>query len=306
MNKSFIKEIRWIYKISALFFFLIVLFTSSHIFAQSNVDSTQSLRVRAKEFIQNYWEEFPFQDTVFLKSKQAEAKFADYIVVLSLLDTSDVSQSFDDLIKLSKLSLNSYNFVLYNSEKYLSNTQSPLYNEPLYILFLERVLSDDHLDEYQKSPIIYSYNLLKKNRVGYKAENFSFTTFPDKKRMDLSDYLRGSNHSIVLFFYDPDCLHCKEELFRLQYSPKINSLISQNRLSVMMIYPFENSSLWKSYQTNIPSGWLSVIADPEVKDIPKYDLSQFPVVLLLDSGGVVILKNVTSSSLINYLIDNFN
>ena len=106
----------------------------------------------------------------------------------------------------------------------------------------------------------------------------------------------------ILFFSNPGCPNCREVMESLQSLPGIDALIENKQLAVANIYPDEDLGEWIKYSEIYPKNWLNgydhMLA---VNNTPLYNLRAIPSVYLLDKEKRVILKDVPTDFLMQYL-----
>jgi thiol-disulfide isomerase/thioredoxin len=109
----------------------------------------------------------------------------------------------------------------------------------------------------------------------------------------------------ILFFYEPDCGHCKE------YTPKIKEISDQywsKGVEVFAVYTLVDTAEWNLYisENNLQS-WNNVF-DPYRKSgfYEKYNLITTPKLYLLDNNKKIILSDVGFEQLRDYFTFMFN
>ena len=247
--------------------------------------------LRAEYLVKHYWDKFDFADTAYIHlPKITEQALADYINVMNYASVEVVNSSIKKmLIKAEQDSLVYDHFIdLY--EKYLHDPNSPLRNEVFYIPVLEQIMTTSQLSDIHKIRYRKLLEMANKNKVGEPAIDFKFT---NKQGRNLSLYGVKAEYTI-LFFYNPGCTACKEISTELVNSSLISTLVKQNKLKIIALYPDEDLKEWKAYQKNIPTQWINAYdATRSIEQHELYDLKAIPTLYLLDKKKHVLLKDVT-------------
>ncbi|BDD09258.1 hypothetical protein FUAX_16900 [Fulvitalea axinellae] len=96
---------------------------------------------------------------------------------------------------------------------------------------------------------------------------------------------------VVLYFYDPDCGHCKKE------SPKLlkayNNGLKDLGVEVMAVTVVTDMKKWKNYIDELGMNWVNA-ADPYVQSNFRkhYDLKTTPIIYILDRDRKIIARKI--------------
>ncbi len=252
---------------------------------------------RADYLVKHYWDHFDFSDTAYIHLPEVtEQAFADYINVMNYATYAAVSSSIKNMLK--KAEVDSLMFAYFTDlyERYLYDPNSPFRNDEYYIPALEAIIGSSL--NVEKIRPTYLLELAKKNRVGEKASDFTYTLVGGKKS---SLYAIKADYTLI-FFYNPGCHTCKEIIEQLQSSLTINYLIDEKKLTILAVYPDEDLTEWKSYLSDIPKKWINSYDEgTHLKDKEIYDLKAIPTIYLLNKEKKVLLKDTTFEQLENYI-----
>lgn len=258
---------------------------------------------RAVYLVQHYWDSFDFSDISFLGNPdETEQAFVNYIDLMKYVKPEVAGSSLTKMVGKTTVNKDVQTYFFNLFEKYLYDSESPLYNEELYIPILQSFLSSPSLDEVEKIRPAQLLGLLSRNRVGEEATDFVYT---------LKDGQTASLHKLdseflLLYFYDPDCHNCQETVRQLSASQVVSGLIAANRLKVLAVYAEGDVEVWKKHLSFIPSAWInSYDATMVLKNDELYDLKSMPTLYLLDRTKKVLLKNVSGSSCLEFLQKQF-
>ena len=181
---------------------------------------------------------------------------------------------------------------------YLYDPNSPVRCEDLYLPFVSHVAACEALDATRRSRFEWEARMCSLNRIGQIATDFNFIDIAGKHR---------TMHSIkaeylVLIFGNPDCTACRELTEQMTAEPSVAQLVNSRRVIVADIFIDEEVDLWKSKADTYPKNWINGY-DPAhvIRGDMIYDVRAIPSIYLLDSGKRVLLKDVTTETLLNYL-----
>ena len=107
---------------------------------------------------------------------------------------------------------------------------------------------------------------------------------------------------VLLYFYDPTCEDCHLLMSQLEASTIVNRLIDDQKLTVLAVYPEDDTETWNKYADHIPPQWINGY-DKGVKIHTEgiYLIKSFPTLYLLDKEKMICLKEMTFDELENKL-----
>ncbi|MDR2810520.1 MAG: DUF5106 domain-containing protein [Tannerellaceae bacterium] len=253
---------------------------------------------RAEYLMKHYWDNFDFADTTYLHFPEiAEQALVDYLDIMPYTSVAVVSLSIKDMLRKAEAEEKMFTYFTDLYEKYLYDPNSPMRNDEFYIPVLEMMLTSPATKE--KIRPAHLLELAKRNRVGEKASDFTYT---------LANGQKATLHSIrseytLLFFYNPDCRNCQEVSEQLQASLSIRHLLEDKKLAILAVYPDQDLKAWRNYLLHLPKEWInSYDAATRIQDEEIYDLKAIPTLYLLDKDKAVLLKDPTFEALENYLL----
>lgn len=263
-------------------------------------DTLRSPEQRADYLLAHYWDSLEYAGAN-IASIEIEQAFSDYASVLPIGSAGSAVGSVCRLMDGLSANAAAYRHFASLAEKYLYDSQSPVRNDSLFILFLQHELASPHLDDAEKSRLRFLHSSLLANAPGTKAADFHFT---------LADGTAGSLYSacpgkyMVVMFYDPDCEHCRNVMFDLRYNSALNLRLRQGKVHVLAVYAEGNDSVWQAFKHDLPAQWMTATDHGTVKAANLYDLRAMPAVYLLDAERNVVLKNAASRQIGRWLLDS--
>lgn len=250
----------------------------------------------------HYWDGFSFPDMESdTNSDISEQMMARYLRVLFKSDYMTIRQSLDSLF--SKAYTGNHEkipeslFELF--EKYLYDPNSPVRNDELYGMVLDKILNDTLIDDSFKTRYRYQSGELKKNRLGAVAADFKFTVYNGGQKT-----LHGINaECTLLLFINPDCEACAQTIDFFNQSPIVETLLKNGVLKILAFYPDKDITEWKNHRGVVPSTWLygrDTSPDLIVKR-DLYSLRAIPSLYLLDKEKRVLLRDATTEQVLVFL-----
>lgn len=149
------------------------------------------------------------------------------------------------------------------------------------------------IDSTQHSELRRMYEVVKNNRLGMKAYNLTLQTI-DEKTINTNDI---KAEYTVLYFYDPDCTHCKAQ------TPKLyNELYQKYRdkgVEIIAINIGKDKQEWEQFVTeNKLTDWINC-SDFDFKSSywMYYDISGIPAVFVLNKDKIIVAKKINEENL---------
>ncbi|SHE93642.1 Thioredoxin-like [Bacteroides luti] len=256
---------------------------------------------RAKYLVEHYWDHFAFTDTSQIQSLDSiEPILADFLGVLPHTSYPIACSGIKKLMCKAESNTSIYSFLSKLAEKYLYESHSPIYNEELYLPFLESIVASKKVDDTYKLTYRYQLSMVRKNRPDSIATNFVYTLASGK-----SSTLAGlSSEYTLLFFNNPDCELCEEIREQIIASPVLSSLQNQkknNKLIILSVYTEDEFGSWRKQLWKYPSNWIcGYDKKQKIRNSELYDLRVIPSIYLLNREKRVLLKNPSFAVLENY------
>lgn len=250
-----------------------------------------------KEFlVVHYWDNFNFSDTTLLNNRNiTEQGFVNHLSLLADGQTPEdkIEESIGNLCTYMEKQAPARKVFMQLFDDYLYNPNSPFYNEPLYIIYLKRMVQSSALDEARKSSLEFKLKLASRNLPGDIASNFTYYLPAGQART--LQATKVQNNRLLLVFYDPECPGCHEVMQEMIHDAALADAVEAGRLSVLAIYTEGNPEAWKNDLPSIPSGWLVGTDREAIKLEALYDLKAMPSLYLLDGEKRVLLKDAPYS-----------
>ena len=226
------------------------------------------------------WEGFAFENKQAVESREAEERFARFLLGLEHQTPTQQAEQIGALLAKAEQNNATARFLTL-AKKYLYDPNSPYRNDEQYLLFLQYVATHQFADYTTNTRYKKHYTMVQKNRVGTPAADFSFITQAGEE-----GHLYGvQSQYILLFFHDPNCEEC--QLVKQQLASQ-HAHFAQKGVQVVAVYIDDEVEVWQKAQ--YPSAWLSVYA-PEIDKQDLYDIKALPTLYILDAQKQVIEKD---------------
>jgi len=246
-------------------------------------DSLAEPSARAGYAIEHFWEAMDFDnrrlslDTAFM-----EQNFANFLGLAAMAGHDARSMAVGQLMDRAAVGgREPYEFLCGIVEKYLADPNSPMRDEDMYILFLDRMAVDDLLGEAGRLQAAHRLAVASRNRPGMRAADFAYMT-ADGKRRRLHDGASGPGGTLLMF-YDPDCDRCKAVVAML------GEVQLPDGMRLLAVDVEDDRALWEKTRGGFPPEWTTGFAAESLDEL--YSLPALPVFYLLDGDGRVVLKD---------------
>lgn len=271
-------------KLSIVLFYLFLVLTtclSAQSYQYPQVpDSITDRHDRILFLATHFWDDGKAFDTTLFQTPTCMLDYLYLLDNLSQVESKNVLERMLDNTANSE----SLNVILFWFEHYLHDCRSPLYNDELYLTLAETVLSSE-VGEWAKIQMKSKVDVLRRNRIGYPAEEFVYTTVTGEKR-NLYDIQCPLT---LVFFHNPDCSLCIFTESQLSKNDTIIELLNSRILRVLAMVPHNDSVACANH--NYPNNWdVGYDNDNIIHSNSLYDIQMLPSFYLLDEQKKVIVK----------------
>lgn len=261
-------------------------------------DSLVTAESRANYLALHYWDNIDFNDPTIIGNEDiSEQGFSNFISIMPYVTQKEVA--FAEFISKISLKPDVQDYFMAVAKKYLAESQSPVFNDELYIMMLQSLLSSDMLDSARRVKYSVILDTEMKNRVGEVATDFEFM-LRDGGRGRLSEI---DAKYILVFFSDPDCDRCNSVKAQIDASAVVRIKLLLGDLALLSVCVEGDTDAWKRIKT--PDEWIDACDEKgEIYDQELYDIPGLPSFYLLDSSHRVILRDVHFQLVENFLDNN--
>ena len=250
---------------------------------------------------------------------EAETQLVNFFSVILVATPDTASVAVSNLLDRAG---NSYQSIMDIAEKYFYNVNSPYYCEEMLLRFLDHKIARVDIPEIEKSREKYLAFMIRRNPVGYVAENFEYTTLKGEIchlwdrfiecRIRLTKPACNRNGDeevkverfkfppVMVVFFTADCRDCREGILSLSYSSIVRNLLKEKKLRVLAICTEGNLS---SVSSIIPKDWIAGSDGGYIARHRLYSIRHTPSVYYMDEEGTVLLRDASVSSAIQFLLE---
>lgn len=247
---------------------------------------------RKAYLLEHYWDRFNFGDTTLVNNREVtEQGFVNQISLLADGVTPEkvIRESLKNWCSRFMPEAQARQVMMQLADDYLYNPNSPFYNEGLYGVYLETMLEVLPEEDARRSSFDFKLRLLRRNKVGDKATDFSYYLPDGQKKSLVATSTRGNR--LLLVFYDPECESCHEVLREMTADASLAEAVKAGRVTVLAVYTEGNQEAWRKGLADMPEGWIIGTDRQKVKEEALYDLKAMPSLYLLDGQKRVLLKD---------------
>lgn len=250
----------------------------------------------------HYWDKFDFADTALVNDRDVrEQGFVNQLALLSqgAVAQKSINEGINALCTGMEQHEHAREVFMKMIDDYLYNANSPYYNEPLYIVYLKRMLQSKVLDDARKSTFDFKLKLASRNMPDTKATDFVYY-LPDGQRRTLAQ-TPVKNNRLLLMFYDPECPNCHRTLEDMKHDEALAQHVAEGGLTVLAVYTETEQEKWKADVPQMPKGWTVGSDRHVIQEQALYDLKAMPSLYLLDGSKKVLLKDAPYDVIRRYL-----
>ena len=261
-------------------------------------DSLVTAKSRANYLALHYWDNIDFNDSTIIGNEDiSEQGFSNFISIMPYVTQKEVA--FAEFVSKISLKPDVQDYFMAVAKKYLAESQSPVFNDELYIMMLQSLLSSDMLDSARRDKYSAILKTEMRNRVGEVATDFEFM-LRDGGRGRLTEI---NAKYILVFFSDPDCDRCNSVKTQIDASAVVRIKLLLGDLALLSVCVEGDTDAWKRIKT--PDEWIDACDEKcAIYDQELYDIPGLPSFYLLDSSHRVILRDVHFQLVENFLDNN--
>jgi hypothetical protein len=255
-------------------------------------ESITRLDQRCNYIISRYWDKFNPKSS-FSSLERLDNTFGQFISLTPYATADTVHMAVDHLISVVQKAKPENLLTLAKiAEKWVYADTAEYLSEELYFPFIEAIVKDKKAKGPERARFQAQYDQLLNSRVGVKVNSLSYTKI-DGTTGSLNDVTAPH---VLLFFYDPECTDCRFAKARLSADYSLQTLIDNNIVAVMAIYPGDADEDWREDAKSLPESWI-VGANPEIDR--KFTMRYQPEIYYLDAERTIRVKDVAVDNILN-------
>lgn len=257
---------------------------------------------RAAFVADHYWDGMDWRDTLLLRSDQFMGEsMATYGTLLGIAPRDRAEASVRALIDSVGENSDALNTLADYSYSYFYYPESPMYDEELYFLFIDPLLSRKALSEENAERLRDRKEGMLKNRVGTIATDFEYVG-TDGDTHTLFTTPKGTE-TTLLMFYSPECDVCEEAIKILNSSDAFAELQKEGKAQVIAINAYGQEKAGPAERKpGMPDNWI-VGYSPEgrIDAEELYLIRATPAIYILDPDFRILQKDLPLPRLSSYL-----
>ena len=268
------------------------------ILANGSIDST----FQYKYFKSHFWDNIDLTDDRMVRTPIFHDKMKKYIVDYTPQVADSITKYVGILIEESRPSAAIFKYIVnwtthhYESSKIMGH--DAVFVHMVFSYFVTRQAS--WVDEVQLTNIIDKAMRISPNLIGSIAP---FITLPDDKDV-VQDLHSIEAPFTILFFYDPDCGHCKKE------TPLVKETLEKYMDRGVQVYAVcteFDDVMWKEFIVEFGvEDWINVNDIENISNFRgKYNVMGTPRLFVLDAKKEIIAKQIGADALDEILQNEF-
>lgn len=253
-------------------------------------------------FKKHFWDHIDLEDDRMIRTPIFHDKMKKYIIDYTPQVADSINKSLDVLIEMARPSEELFKYIVnwathhYESSKIMGH--DAVFVHMVFSYFITR--QTPWIDEVQLTNIIDKAMRISPNLIGTTAP---YLVIPDDKGVE-QDLHKVEAPFTLMFFYDPDCGHCKKETPLVK---EVAEKYADRGVKVYAICTEFDDAMWKEFiaEQGIDD-WINVI-DLENKSNfrGKYNIMGTPRLYVLDSKKKIIAKQIDAVALEEILENEF-
>lgn len=280
-------------------------FVSEILKMQQKIDIPEGLdkQQQFQHYKTHFWDNVDLSNDALLRLPNSpyRNKMEDYLDNLFLQTTDSLIVGIDHIVSRAMSNPETYKYTVWNiCLKY----QNPKYmgQDRIFVYLYDQYFANGEMDfwanESLKNNLKERADQLRKSLIGEQAQNMIML---DDNLQQVSLYGIKKKYTVI-YFYDPDCGHCKKE------TPKLHDFYKNTKHDVEVFAVSADTSMvkMKNYIAKNNLTWISAngprTVTPHYQKL--YDANTTPTIYLLDEKKKIIAKKLEATRIEEFL-DNF-
>ena len=262
------------------------------------IDSTFQL----KWYRQHFFDNFDLADDALIRLPRPfyQEKIYEYLDKLYLPNADSISRAIDFIVSKSKSNQETFKYSVWMCVvKYQQPEVMGL--DEVYVNLYDKYFKDGQMDFWVnatlKKNLKEQADRFRRSLVGRQGSNLIMLD-QDLKRRSMYDI---KNKYTIIFIFDPDCSHCKEE------TPKLVNFYNTNKkkfdYEVFAVSADSSMAKMKKYITDMKMPWITVNGPRSYvgsyQDL--YDANTTPTLYILDEKKKIIAKKLPVEKIEEFL-----
>lgn len=252
-------------------------------------------------FKNNYWNNFDFSNDALVRTPVFHNKLERYFTSVVIQHPDTIIKEIDLLISQTNPKSEMFKYMVWFLTFHYESSQVMGF-DAIFVHLVDKYYASGMtywVGEASRLRIIERANKLRPILIGKRAPNMALMTTDEANYIPLHSI--KANYT-VLFFWDPECGHCKREI------EKINTFYQENKqiydLKIYSVCVDANIERWiKNVKDKNIEDWINVNATRSALGHYQelYDVFSTPLIYLLDENKNIVAKRISSDALINLI-----
>jgi len=245
----------------------------------------------------HFFDNLDLADSTLLRSPVYQPKITEFMEKMTFRHPDSISLSADVILKKSESNPETFRYNLvkltnkYETSNIMGMERVFLHLAEYYYMTGKAYWADDELVEKFSKRV----HELSPNQIGKVAPEMVMRD----STMQLVTLSSIPNRFIVLFFYDPDCGHCKKSMGTLK---SIYEDLKGKDVEIIAACTVTDVDKWKEYIKTNELEWINV-SDPYYQSNFRadYDLKTTPIIYILNADKEIIAKKIGAEQVEDFI-----
>lgn len=255
-------------------------------------DDMPDITSRSNYIVENFWKPFDFKQNSVGQIQLNDAMQV-FVTPMRWADKKVVDKAVNELLKnLQKNPTLTYQFTK-AAENALYSDRADIWIDEVYLKFVNAMLANKKISDVRKAKYKMQQTTLSSSLIGNKIGEIDFTDINGN-----SQKVEYTTPLTLVEFGSPDCADCRYVKLKLDTNSEVSKMLESGKLAIYFIVPdAESEEMWQVNLAEYPSSWKTG-AGKELDE--KFDIRSIPSIYLLDSKGVIVMKNRNIEDFIEY------
>jgi thiol-disulfide isomerase/thioredoxin len=264
--------------------------------ANGSIDSTFQYRY----YLAHYWDNFDLSNDALIRMPRPfyQEKVGEYLDKMFLQHPDTLTRAIRGMVEKARKNPETYKYLVWTCMVKYQNPEI-MGLDAVYVNLYDQYFATGEMDFWAnkqlRSNLKEQADKYRKSLIGMKGPNLIM----QDANLTLQSMYAIRKKFTVLYFFDPDCGHCKKE------TPKLVEFYNQKKfdLEVYAICADTSMSKMKSYIKEMKMPWITVngprTAVGSYHDL--YDAETTPTLYILDDKKKIIAKKLAAENLSDFL-----
>ncbi|MEM6362484.1 MAG: thioredoxin-like domain-containing protein [Bacteroidota bacterium] len=250
---------------------------------------------------ERYWNSFDLGNPILLRLSRPiyKKKVEEYLDKLIVPDPDSVNTAISKMVETAKGDLNTYKYLVWTTTiKYQSPEIMGL--DKVFVYLYDTYFASGEMDYWAndqlKKNLKERADQLRSSLIGMPAPNLIM----QDQHLQKKELYSLTNNYTVIYFYDPDCGHCKKE------TPKLREFHEATKYDVGIFSVSADTSIIKmsDYIATMNIGKWTNVNGPRTYTVnyqKVYDATTTPTIYVLNKDKEIIAKKISAARIEEFI-----